>query len=86
MKSLGYKTFDRWWDESYDIAMSESIRFRMLTALYKKLSLASDTELADIMYEAWPILEHNYYTYVDYVRSGKTNQDLLKTIQLSFDK
>lgn len=86
MKRLGYRTFDRWWDESYDTATSESIRFRMLTRLYKKLSLASDKELADIMYEAWPILEHNYYTYVDYVSSGKTNQDLLKTIQLSFDK
>jgi hypothetical protein len=86
MKSIGYRTFDRWWDESYDVVTSGSIRFKMLTRLYKKLSLASDTELADIMYEAWPILEHNYYTYVDYVRSGKTNQDLLKTIQLSFDK
>ena len=86
MKSIGYRTFDRWWDESYDVVTSGSNRFKMLTRLYKKLSLASDTELVDIMYEAWPILEHNYYTYVDYVRSGKTNQDLLKTIQLSFDK
>ncbi len=86
MKSMGYKTFDRWWDESYDLAIAEPIRFKMLTSLYKKLSHASDAELADIMHEAWPVLEHNYYTYVDYVRSGKTNENLLKTIQLSFDK
>jgi hypothetical protein len=86
MKSVGYKTFDRWWDESYDHVMPEPIRFKMLTTLYKKLSHTSDTELADMMHDAWPVLEHNYYTYAEYISLGKTNQNLLKTIQLSFDK
>ncbi len=86
MKSVGYKTFERWWDESYDHVMPEPIRFKMLTTLYKKLSHTADTELADMLHDAWPVLEHNYYTYVDYVQSGKTNENLLKTIQLSFDK
>lgn len=86
LKSMGYKTFDRWWDEFYDNVNSESVRFRLLTALYKKLSLAPDLELAEIMYEAWPILEHNYYTYLEYIQSDASSQSLLKTIQLSFDK
>jgi hypothetical protein len=86
MKGMGYKTFSNWWDESYDCMTSESIRFRMLTALYKKLSLTSKEELAEIMFQAWPVLEHNYYTYCDYVSSGKSNENLLKTIKESFDK
>lgn len=86
MKGLGYKTFDKWWDESYDYMTFESIRFKMLTTLYKKLTLTSKQELAEIMYQAWPVLEHNYYTYCDYVSSGKSNENLLKTIKESFDK
>lgn len=86
MKSMGYKTFNRWWDESYDNKLPTHLRFKMLTSVYKKLTTASDSELADIMYEAWPILEHNYYTYADYVHFDKSNKHLLKTIQLSFDK
>lgn len=86
MKSLGFKTFSRWWDESYDCMTFESIRFKMLTTLYKKLTLASKHELAEIMHEAWPVLEHNYYTYCNYIESGKSNQNLLKTIKESFDK
>lgn len=86
MKSMGFKTFSNWWDESYDCMTFESIRFKMLTTLYKKLTLASKYELAEIMHQAWPILEHNYYTYCDYVSSGKSNENLLKTIKESFDK
>lgn len=86
MKSMGFKTFSNWWDESYDCMTFESIRFKMLTTLYKKLTLASEYELAEIMYQAWPVLEHNYYTYCDYVSSGKSNENLLKTIKESFDK
>lgn len=86
MKDMGYKTFGNWWDESYDCMTFESIRFKMLTTLYKKLSLTSKEELAEIMYQAWPVLEHNYYTYCDYVSSGKSNENLLKTIKESFDK
>lgn len=86
MKSMGFKTFSKWWDESYDCMTFESIRFKMLTALYKKLTLASKHELAEIMYQAWPVLEHNYYTYCEYIDSEKSNQNLLKTIKESFDK
>jgi hypothetical protein len=86
IKDRGYKTFDRWWNESYDKQASDQIRFNLLVKLYKKLSLTSHTELADLMYEAWPILEHNYYTYSEYYHGGKSNQHLLKTIDESFDK
>lgn len=86
LKSLGFKSFDRWWDESYDSIKDEQIRFRAITSLYKKLSRMTKLELAEIMYEAWPVLEHNYYNYCDYIKTGKSDQNLLKIIKESFDK
>ena len=86
LKSLGFKSFDRWWDESYDSIKDEQTRFRAITSLYKKLSRMTKLELAELMYEAWPVLEHNYYNYCDYIKTGKSDQNLLKIIKESFDK
>jgi len=82
----GYKTFDQWWDESYDRVDDPGAKFNMLTALYKKLSKTSHSELADILYHMWPTLEHNYYTYQNHVRLGNSYNNLLKTINQCFDK
>ena len=86
LKDEGYKTFDKWWDESYDTIIDSRIKFGMLTDLYKKLSKTSHSQLAEMLYEMWPILEHNYYKYCDYMNSGDTYQNLLKTISECFDK
>jgi len=86
LKSLGFKSFDRWWDESYDSIKDEQTRFRAITSLYKKLSRMTKFELSEIMYEAWPVLEHNYYNYCNYIKTGKSDQNLLKIIKESFDK
>ena len=85
-KDLGFKTFDRWWDESYDSIKDEAIRFRAIANLYKRLTRMSKQQLAEIMYEAWPVIEHNYYNYCDYIKTGKSDQNLLKIIKESFDK
>jgi hypothetical protein len=86
LKSLGFKSFDRWWDESYDSIKDEQTRFRAITSLYKKLSRMTKFELSEIMYEAWPVLEHNYYNYCNYIKTGESDQNLLKIIKESFDK
>lgn len=86
IKDMGFKTFNHLWNEDYDLHSSDQDRFDACTALYKKLSLTSHSELAKLAKEAWPTVEHNYYTYVDYVNSGKSTQHLLKTINESFDK
>lgn len=86
LKGMGFKTFNHLWNEDYDLHGSDQDRFDACTALYKKLSLTSHSDLAKMAKEAWPTVEHNYYTYVDYINSGKSTQHLLKTINESFDK
>lgn len=82
----GYKTFGQWWDESYDNIRDTSIKFSMLTDLYKKLSRTSHSELADMLYNMWPILEHNHAVYQQHIESGESYQHLLKTVSECFDK
>lgn len=86
LHSQGYKTFSKWWDESYDCVLDTRLRFKMLTALYKTLSNMTNRQLADMLSEMWPILEHNYWIYHDYVKSGKSYQHLLQTVEQCFDK
>jgi hypothetical protein len=86
LHSRGYKTFSKWWDESYDCVQDPRIKFNMLTNLYKRLSSMSHDQLSDMLCEMWPILEHNYWIYCDYVQSGKSYQHLLKTVEQCFDK
>jgi hypothetical protein len=86
LHSRGYKTFGKWWDESYDGVQDTRIKFNMLTNLYKRLSNMSHLQLSDMLCEMWPILEHNYWVYHDYVQSGKSYQHLLKTVEQCFDK
>ena len=86
LKDNGYKTFNKWWDESYDTITDSGIKFKMLTHLYKKISRMPHNQLTEILYEMWPIVEHNYYKYCDYTNSSDTFQNLLKTISECFDK
>jgi hypothetical protein len=59
LKKEGYKTFDKWWDESYDDTFSESERIIKITEEVEKLSKLSVDELKVIREEMQDILLHN---------------------------
>jgi hypothetical protein len=65
LKLLGYKTFDRWWDESYDEEENWLIRFNKLYKLYNDISLWSVDRLNTVYTEMLPTLEHNFNTLMD---------------------
>lgn len=58
-KKLGFKTFDRWWDESYDQELNHSTRLLKIFNLIDKIGNTPIDELKQIYTEMIDILEHN---------------------------
>ena len=66
LKSYGFKTFDRWIDESYDQEQDHYVRIEKITAEIKRLCELSPDELRAMYEEMKPVLEYNY----DYFFNG----------------
>ena len=59
LKDLGYKTFDKWIDESYDNCMDHE-RYHKILAEVARLSKLTHKELADMLHDMLPVLIHNF--------------------------
>lgn len=69
LKKHGFKTFDNFWDESYDSETDPHLRFLKCCELVRKIVSKPTTEL-EIMYQAMlPILEHNQNRLLEYVET-----------------
>lgn len=79
LKSAGYKTFDRWWDESYDLEPDSNIRYEKVFNLYKFINSKTKEELAEIINEMLPILEHNVNLY-NFNKNNKVYLNNFKTL------
>ena len=63
LKSYGFKTFDKWWDESYDIINNPEEKTEKLNSLFLELSNWSHDKWCSTLKEMSTILTQNYYTY-----------------------
>ena len=81
IKSLGFETFDNWWDESYDSITTHDTRYNHLTDIYKKLSLTPHRELALMIKDMHSILKHNLDLYNDIRDNGKYLKELHDTLE-----
>jgi hypothetical protein len=59
LKKLGFKTFDRWWDESYD----EDPYDYKLAAILRIIDEINGLDINKVYNEMQPILEHNYNVF-----------------------
>ena len=59
LKSFGFKTFDRWWDESYDDIKNFKDRANKLLDLVKNLCNKTDDEWIGMLKEMEDTLKHN---------------------------
>lgn len=59
MKEHGFKTFDEFWDESYDTCIDHEKRIFSIFALIEKLNAMSFEELAVMYTNMERVLEHN---------------------------
>lgn len=60
VKNMGFKTFDRWWDESYDNIANHVTRFMKILDILKSISQWSEEKLIQFTFEAKDILEYNF--------------------------
>jgi hypothetical protein len=60
LKSYGFKTFDRWIDESYDTIQDPDRRLQAIVDQTQKLCSMSHDDLRAMHQEMMPVLEHNF--------------------------
>jgi hypothetical protein len=67
LKSYGFKTFDRWIDESYDTIEDPDQRLQAIVDQTQRLCAMSRSELQQMHREMIPVLEHNFnHLYGDF--------------------
>ena len=60
LKSYGFKTFDKWWNEDYDFITDPLERMKAIGNLLKSICSRSNEELEQMLCEMQPVLDHNY--------------------------
>jgi hypothetical protein len=64
LKSLGFRTFDRWWDEDYD-AYDGPNRVNEIKKRLEVIFSWPQEKLQSILVEMQEVLEHNYNHYIN---------------------
>lgn len=81
LKNMGFLTFERWFDESYDEEADDNKRLIKITDEVKRLSELSFDQWDIMLEEMSPILEHNYNRLVNYTTEHcYFNSDLKKLL------
>jgi hypothetical protein len=60
LKEYGFKTFDRWWDESYDKCLDPIERINMVIQIIEDICKLTNHELENLLIEMEEVLEYNY--------------------------
>jgi hypothetical protein len=62
LRELGFKTFDRFWDEDYDNIDNDWDRIQSILEIIKKITALDLQQCYKMYQEMLPILEHNFNT------------------------
>lgn len=60
LKSYGFKTFDKWWDESYDTIENPVERIRAVVSIIESICNKSNNELEALLLDMEDTLNYNY--------------------------
>lgn len=60
LKKIGFKTFDTWWDESYDSEIDPVLRMEKICSILLKLQKLDHTEWFSLYNDMEKVLQHNY--------------------------
>jgi hypothetical protein len=82
LHELGYKTFDRWWDENYDSELDLKQRFDKIVKVIEQISDLNINQLMKLKNEMREVLIHNYLNFF------RVNQmeELFKTLRCDLNK
>ena len=65
LRSHGYRTFSPWIDERYDEILDPRARMTAILAEVERLATMPLSVLHELYCDCWPILVHNYGTFMD---------------------
>jgi len=65
LRKLGFKTFDKWWDESYDEEADPVKRMEMICTVLKKLEKLSAQDWYSLYNDMEEVLTHNYKHFIE---------------------
>lgn len=89
LRSYGFKTFDAFWDESYDQEINDYVRLEKIAHLLKQFDDMSDSERHNLHLACWPVVKHNF----DHFYGGEFEKilwsefsSMLKQIQQDFNR
>jgi hypothetical protein len=74
LKQFGFKTFGKWWDESYDEEPLFHVRLSKIEAILENLCSKSDKELQEMLVEMEDVLAYNYDLFT------KVNNEYFKQV------
>ena len=57
---MGFRTFDKFWDESYDDANSDHIRIGKILEITRQICAMDEKSLLNLYVDMVPTLEYNY--------------------------
>jgi hypothetical protein len=60
LRSYGFKTFGKLWDEGYDLETDDHQRLEKIARLLKQFDQMSAAEQKQLHQAAWPIVQHNF--------------------------
>jgi hypothetical protein len=86
LKSIGYQTFGKWIDESYDDVDDRNLRSKMVVDELNKFTLKTIEELQQIRNEMKEICEYNKQHFKVLYEQNYTPGDLSITIENVFDE
>jgi hypothetical protein len=76
LKEMGYKTFDKWWDESYDSEEEELRRYEKIVDSLLEISSWDLDKCNQVLKEMEPILIHNFEVMI----SGNPTNNLIQIL------
>lgn len=65
LRSYGFRTFDAFWDESYDDETDDLMRLEKIADLLASLDAMTDNQRQDLYQAMIPVIEHNFQHFYD---------------------
>jgi len=76
LRELGFKTFNKWWNEDYDLLPHHVDRLKAVLNIVKEISKKSNVELLQMYFEMRDVLQHNS----DFIKHFNGQQTLIDKI------
>ena len=73
LKEMGFKTFDKFWDESYDTEKHDHEKIKKITQLIQYICGLDHAQLMTLYESMLPTLKHNYKVLKNYEQWSKLN-------------